>query len=106
LVLKEGIFAYPLLRAGDIVHFTLAKPFYDRAIAALPKHPRRPKVFDWGGALLIADKVVIYDESDEVALPAAQRSVAWQIQGAHSLAGLCSNVSPLWDHYYIGMIGC
>jgi hypothetical protein len=106
LVLRDSLFPYPLLRAGDIIHFVVAKPFYDHAIADLPKD-RRLKVFDWGGALLIVDKVVIYDESDQVGLLMFQRSASWRARATDArLGGLCGAADPLWDHYYLEENAC
>ena len=54
---------------GDVIHFIVAKPYYDRQIAALPADQRpRLVVFDWGG-MVWASSGLVYDETDQVSLP-------------------------------------
>ena len=87
---------------GDVIHFIVAKPYYDREIAALPAD-RGPRlvVFDWGG-MVWASIGLVYDETDQVSLPRARQSADWLAQASHSeLSCEGYGVQPLWDHYYL-----
>ena len=94
--------------AGDVVHFVLARPYYNRMIASLPANDRpRLAVFNWGG-MVWASRGLVYDESDEVALPPGHQSPAWMAnpyraelacQGGYS-------IRPLWSHYYLASFPC
>lgn len=92
---------------GDVAHFTVMKSDYDRSVAALPADQRpHVAVFDWGG-MSFASRGVVYDESDEVALPAGRRSAEWLAQASHSeLSCEGFGVQPLWDHYYLASFPC
>jgi hypothetical protein len=96
---------YAVRYAGQVIRFAALKPAYDREIAVLPRNPSRLKVFDWGGALLIAWDGVIYDESDQITLPKDRRSSQWAGRYDAELTELC-DAQPLWDHYYVGLFGC
>lgn len=92
---------------GDVLHFVVARPYYERAVARLP-HDGRPRivVFNWGG-MVWASRGLVYDESDEVALPAGKQSTAWL--ASPSLAELsCGGfrAQPLWSHYYLVSFPC
>ena len=92
---------------GDVIHFIVAKPYYDRQIAALPAD-RRPRlvVFDWGG-MVWASSGLVYDETDQVALPRDRRSADWLAQASHSeLSCEGYGVEPLWGHYYLASFPC
>jgi hypothetical protein len=99
-------FVRPLDHAGDIIHFALARPGYDRQIAALPANVRpRVVVFDWGG-MVWSSRGVVYDESDQVALPPGRRSAAWLAQTSHTELACGYGVQPLWAHYYLASFPC
>jgi hypothetical protein len=92
---------------GDVIHFVAMKPYYDRAVAALPAD-RCPRVavFDWGG-MSFASRGVVYDETDQVSLPPERRSAEWGEQASHSeLACGGVGVRKLWDHYYLASFPC
>jgi hypothetical protein len=92
---------------GDVIHFIVAKPYYDRQIAALPVD-RGPRlvVFDWGG-MVWASSGLVYDETDQVALPRDRRSADWLAQASHSeLSCEGYGVQPLWGHYYLADFPC
>lgn len=91
------VLSYP----GDVIHFIIQKPTYDLAIAALPSNGHRFMVFDWGG-WLFAWEEVIYDETDQVALPQYKAVLANQ---GYPLDALCGT-DRLWGHYYVGHFGC
>jgi hypothetical protein len=63
-----GPFAWLGLRA----HLLERQSSYEAELATLPTDKPRFRVFDWGGFAGI-NEFVVYDESDEIALPAAQR---------------------------------
>ena len=92
---------------GDVIHFIVAKPYYDRQIAALPVE-RGPRlvVFDWGG-MVWASSGLVYDETDQVALPRDRQSADWLAQASHSeLSCEGYGVQPLWGHYYLADFPC
>ena len=63
--------------AGDVIHFLAMKSSYDRQIAALPADQRpRLAVFDWGG-MSFASHGLVYDETDQIALPKGSQSADW-----------------------------
>jgi hypothetical protein len=92
---------------GDVVHFIISKPYYDREIAAL-RSDQRPRllVFDWGG-MTWASSGLVYDETDQVSLPKGHQSADWLAQASHSeLSCEGYGVQPLWDHYYLASFPC
>jgi hypothetical protein len=93
--------------AGDVIHFIAMKSHYDRTIAALPADQRpRLAVFDWGG-MSFASHGLVYDETDQVALPRGRQSADWLAQAGHTeLTCEGYGVRPLWDHYYLADFPC
>lgn len=92
--------------AGDVLHFIVLKPHYDRQIAALPADRKpRLKFFDWGG-MVWASFGLLYDESDQVDLPAGSQSADWVEQASHELSCDGYGVRPLWGHYYFISLPC
>jgi hypothetical protein len=92
---------------GDVIHFAILKPSYDREIAALPAD-RRPRlaVFSWGG-MVWASSGVVYDETGQVSLPRGRQSADWLAAASHSeLSCEGYGVQPLWDHYYLANFPC
>jgi hypothetical protein len=89
----------PLVRGcdylGDVLLFVSRHQDYARQVAALPRsdHPRIA-VFNWGG-MIWASSGVVYDESDQVALPKGRQSAEWlanhtgQNSPATTACGLC-----------------
>ena len=92
---------------GDVIHFIIEKPYYDRVIAALPPDQRpRLVVFDWGG-MVWASIGLVYDETDQVSLPKGRQSADWLSQASHTeLSCGGYGVQPLWDHYYLASFPC
>jgi hypothetical protein len=92
---------------GDVVHFTIAKPYYDRHIAALPADQRPGlAVFDWGG-MVWGSSGLVYDETDQVSLPPGRQSADWLAEAGHTeLSCEGYSVRPLWDHYYLASFPC
>jgi hypothetical protein len=93
--------------AGDVIHFVAMKASYDRTIAALPADQRpRLAVFDWGG-MSFASHGLVYDETDQVALPKGSQSADWLAQAGHTeLSCEGYGVRALWDHYYLADFPC
>ena len=92
---------------GDMVHFVVAKPYYDRKVAALPAaEGPRLAVFNWGG-MVWASSGVVYDESDQVARPQERQFADWRERASRTeLACEGYGVRPLWDHYYLVSFPC
>ena len=92
---------------GDVIHFVAMRPYYDRAIAALPADQRpRLVVFDWGG-MSFASRGLVYDETDQVALPRGRQSPDWLAKASHTeLSCEGYGVRALWDHYYLADFPC
>jgi hypothetical protein len=92
---------------GDVARFIVAKPYYDRQIAALPAGAGpHLAVFDWGG-MTWASFGLVYDETDQIALPRGRQSADWLARASHSeLSCEGYGVQPLWDHYYLVSFPC
>ncbi len=92
---------------GNLLHFALAKPSYDRQIASMPAD-RKPLLlnWDWGGMVWCSTGIV-YDETDQVSLPEGRQSVDWLERASHTELS-CEGyaVQPLWDHYYLASFPC
>ena len=91
---------------GDILHFEIMRPYYLAQVSEMPNGAPRLAVFNWGG-MVWASTGVIYDESDEVALPAGRQSVAWQ-ERANRTDLVCEGygVEPMGGHFYLGYFPC
>jgi hypothetical protein len=109
VALNPDGFVRSCIHIGDVLHFISAKPYYDRQIAAIPADQRpRLAIFDWGG-MAWGSTGLVYDESDEVALPKGRQSADWQARAAHTelnCGGWGYGVQPLWDHYYLASFPC
>jgi hypothetical protein len=92
--------------AGDTLHFEIMREHYQRVVDSLPE-TREPKlvVFEWGGMVWISDGVV-YDESDEVARPAARQSAAWHARAAKTELGCGYNIISMGGHFYLANFAC
>jgi len=91
---------------GEYIHFRLMRASYLAEIARLPaEREPRTAVFlisqdGWAG--ISNYHLVVYDESDEVALPDAQRSPAWKARIAGTWLEIGTGyMRPLGDHFYI-----
>jgi hypothetical protein len=93
---------------GGALRFAVNRSYYDHEVALLPAddHPRF-RVFEWGG-MLFAWRDLIYDESDEVALPPGGQSSAWKENDRNRGEFDCGhwNARRLWAHYYIVDFTC
>lgn len=92
--------------AGDYLHLLVMRSAYLSEISRQPSdHGPRLMVFDWGGFAGVTHAAV-YDESDEVALPADKQSAAWKKRAAHTLLNCGVWGSPVGGHFYLVRIGC
>jgi hypothetical protein len=94
----------------DYLHFRSMRPSYDARVALLYRDGHRFDEFNWGG-MLFASKGVVYDESDEVALPYGHQSTDWKKRMKSTDLtcggdGPVGEVIPLGNHYYIATFGC
>lgn len=92
--------------AGEYIHFRLMRATYLAEITALPAATGpRVTVFPLsqdGWFTHTTYHLVVYDESDEVALPEAQRSPAWQARVRDSpLESAIGYVASQGGHFYI-----
>ena len=92
---------------GGALRFTMTRSYYDHQVALLPIDGRpRLAIFIWGGMIWLTTGVV-YDESDEIALPPGQQSAAWKSNP--DLGQLsCGNwdARRLSSHYYLVAFPC
>jgi len=92
---------------GGVIHFVVARPYYEYELAKLPRiNQKRLAVFNWGG-MVWASRGIVYDESDEVALPPGRQSQAWlHNPGLAELSCEGCGITPLWSHYYLASFPC
>jgi hypothetical protein len=63
---------------GGALRFAVTRSYYDHQVALLPIDGKpRLAVFIWGG-MIWSFRGVVYDESDEIALPPGNQSAAWK----------------------------
>ena len=94
------------MTAGEYVRFRLNRATYLAEIAALPVATEpRLAVFEMsqdGFVTLTNYHLVVYDESDEIALPDARRSPAWQARIRDTrLESGTPYVAAQGEHFYI-----
>ena len=94
----------------DYMHFRALKASYDASVNALPNNGYRYAEFNWGG-LTFSSKGVVYDETDQVALPYGHQSDAWKSRMRYTDLtcggeGPVGEVVPLGSHYYVVAFGC
>jgi hypothetical protein len=102
---------FPFVRGcgylGGALRFALTRSYYEHEIA-LVRTDGKPKlvIFNWGG-MIWASTGVVYDESDEVALPPGQQSAAWMENARRGELG-CGNwdARRLSSHYYLVGFAC
>lgn len=92
--------------AGDRLELAATLPTYSRKIANLP-HKEGPQIasFLWrdlhlGFGLALGYEFLVYDESDEIALPAERRSAAWRENAGGDLECRLTGVEHVFGHYY------
>jgi len=99
----------PLLSVGDFLHFWADRSSYLAEVAALPRD-RGPRFarFPLGGFMLGPTEEIVYDESDEVALPPDQQTDVWRERvGERSDLVTCRYAHlHLGEHFYKVIISC
>ena len=91
---------------GDRLELLAMLPTYSREIANLPrKEGPRIAAFLWrdlnfGFGLAHGYEFLVYDESDEIALPAEKRSTAWNENAGSDLECRLTGVDHVFGHYY------
>ena len=94
------------MTAGEYLRFRLDRATYRAEIAALPAAAGpRLAVFEMssdGWATITNYHLVVYDESDEIALPDSRRSPAWQVRIRDTkLESGTPYVAAQGEHFYI-----
>ena len=102
---------YPFLRGcnylGGALRFAATRSYYEREVALLPQNGKpRLAIFSWGG-MMWWSRGVVYDESDEIALPPGQQSAGWKTNTNSGELG-CGNwdARALWSHFYLVAFPC
>jgi len=93
--------------AGSALRFAILLPQF-RADLARESRTGEPVLRVWNrGGMIWHSSGIVYDESDEVALPPGRQSAAWQKRAQQSeLACEGFHVVPLVDHFYIADFPC
>jgi hypothetical protein len=109
-----------------LVQFELSKSNYLAQVDALPAAASAPrlKLWDWGStggvAVVRVQYFLVYDDSDQIALPPESRSSDWKIAATkgraftaiidpppmpvdHSCTGGCTSVTKLDGHFYLAL---
>jgi hypothetical protein len=89
------------------LRFSFSRSYYDEQVALLPAdHKPRLVVFVWGG-MIWASRGIVYDESDELAMPPGKQSAVWQEKARHSELSCGKwDARRLWSHYYLVGFPC
>jgi len=102
---------------GDVLRFEIERPSYVAAVAALraggryndsvESDPGPPMVayFPWGG-MIWASYGVVFDETDQVAKPAAVRRAAWSDREVPTELKCDGDALPVGGHFYVGRFAC
>lgn len=97
----------PAYRVNRFVHFVSVKRIYDREVPTL-RGPEPPlKLFVWESDP-IGGSGIVYDSSDDIALPKNRRPKNWAQRATTyrgALEELCS-IEAVGSHYYIVSFGC
>jgi hypothetical protein len=91
---------------GQVLNFEIMRPAYQARIDALPR-TGEPKlvVFNRGGMVWHSEGVV-YDESDEVVRPQADRTTAWKLRASNTELGCGYWAGALSGHFYLADFDC
>jgi hypothetical protein len=98
----------PFLALGDQVHFWVKRGRYDAEVAKLPRDQGpRFAAFTLGGFML-NPSYVVFDESDEIALPPGRQSPGWEERAGHAAEiGSCPyDAHHLGAHFYVVRFSC
>ncbi|MBS0223270.1 MAG: hypothetical protein JSR91_21280 [Proteobacteria bacterium] len=93
--------------SGSALRFAILLPQF-RADLARERRTDEPALRVWNrGGMIWHSSGIVYDESDEVALPPGQQSAAWQKRARQSeFACEGFHVVPLFGHFYIADFPC
>jgi len=92
---------------GGALRFAVTRSYYEHQVSLLPRDGRpRLAVFNWGG-MIWSSRGVVYDESDEIALPLGQQSADWNARARSGELG-CGNwdARRLSSHFYLVVFPC
>lgn len=92
---------------GGALRFAITRSYYDQQVALLPIDGKpRLAFFSWGGMIWVS-RAVVYDESDEIALPPGHQSAAWKAN-PHLKELSCGNWNArrLSSHFYLVDFTC
>jgi hypothetical protein len=94
----------------DIAHFGTMRSRFESDIAKLPENGERFAEFNFGG-MLFASTGVVYDETDEIGLPAGRQSAAWISRMKHTdlICGentFMRGARHIDGHWYLTSFGC
>ena len=92
------------IQTGDRIHFEVMRSSYLADVSKLPSSGEpRFGIWRWGG--FGVGHAVVYDESDEIALP--EQSVGWKKRVADTEVGMCGAWgAPVGEHFYLVRTGC
>jgi hypothetical protein len=105
IVIANAGTIWPLaMETGERIHFQAMRRSYLEDVSKLTSSGEpRFAIWQWGG--FGVGHAVVYDESDEIALP--ERSPAWKKRVANTEVGSCGAWgSPLGNHFYLVRTGC
>ena len=93
--------------SGEWLRFQVEKPGYWVKINQLnPDDGPRWAVFPWGGWAGLGERVMVYDESDEILLEDSKRSAAWKKRSERTDL-VCRFVAvPQEGHFYKAYLDC
>lgn len=93
--------------SGEGIRFQTEKPGYWEKINQLnPDDGPRLAVFPWGGWAGLGERVMVYDESDEILLEESKRSAAWKKRSERTDL-VCRFVAvPHEGHFYKAYLDC
>ena len=97
----------PAYRANRFVHFLTVKRIYDREVPTLRGSEPHLKLFVWESDP-IGGSGIVYDSSDDIALPKNRRPKNWAQRATAyrgALEDLC-RIEAVGSHYYIVFFGC
>lgn len=96
-----------VIDTGQYIHFRAKRADFLAEVAKLPTNEGpRLMIISWGG-FLGSYRAVVYDESDEVALPEGQRSAEWKARTAGTeLSCDIVRARAVGDHFYIAATEC
>ena len=93
--------------SGEWIRFQVEKPGYWAKINQLnPDDGPRLAVFPWGGWAGLGERVMVYDESDEILLDESKRSAAWKRRIERTDLACRFVAVPQEGHFYKAHLNC